>query len=145
MLPQPADTVTGYTGWHRDGSGPYSTNGLFRVVKVFVPLFDVEISGGPSAVVPYTHRLLETPSQVAQLAPAHARKGHNEGPEALTQDDAMPNHLDFSVKAGTACMMDISIWHCAFPNTSESARRQLIIGALLFTSSFSALPASVGD
>ena len=25
-------------------------------------------------------------------------------------------------------MMDIGIWHCAFPNTSVDARRQLIIG-----------------
>ena len=125
VLPQPANTATGYVVWHRDGPGPapLPDSPSQRVVKVFIPLFDVALSGGPSAVVPYTHRLSETPGQVTQLASAHGT-GHAEG---LTPD-AMPNHLAFAVKAGTACMMDISIWHTAFPNTSESARRQLIIG-----------------
>ena len=101
VLPQPADTVTGYTGWHRDGPGPapLPDSPSHRVVKVLLPIFDVEINGGPSAVVPYTHRLPENPGQVAQLQSANSSAL---GGAELTQD-AMPNHLAFAVKAGTAC------------------------------------------
>ena len=36
-------------------------------MKVFLPLFDVVLNGGPSAVVPRTHRVAESPQQVARF------------------------------------------------------------------------------
>ena len=95
-----------------------------RIVKVFLPLFDVELNTGPSAVVPLTHRLEEAPQQVATFGSAGGLQADRPGMEQA----AMPNYIPFAVKAGTACMMDQCIWHTAFPNTSEHARRQLIIG-----------------
>ena len=114
----------------RDGQTPADSWPLphTRVVKVFLPLFDVELSGGPSAVVPRTHRLPEKPQEVAKFLSKGSISGAEIAGAGTISQEAMPNHLAFAVKAGTACMMDIGIWHCAFPNTSPDARRQLIIG-----------------
>jgi hypothetical protein len=125
VVPQLAETFAGYTGWHRDSG---QTDGWpmphERIVKVFLPIFDVEMSGGPSAVVPYTHRLPESPQQVAQFGSAGGLHADKEG----MPQEAMPNYVAFAVKAGTACLMDQCIWHTAMPNTGSDARRQLIIG-----------------
>lgn len=125
VIPQPVETFAGYTNWHTDSS---STDGWphphERIVKVFLPLFDVTVEGGPSAVVPGTHRLPETPAQVAKFG---TRGGLQQDKEGLPPE-AMPNYVAFAVPAGTACMMDQCIWHAALPNTSAESRRQLIIG-----------------
>ena len=64
---QPSIDVTCITD--RDGTSPADGWPLphMRVVKVFLPLFDVDITGGPSAVVPRTHRLQEKPQEVARF------------------------------------------------------------------------------
>ncbi len=125
VIPQPAESFAGYTNWHTDSSSadgwPHPHE---RIVKVFLPLFDVTIEGGPSAVVPNTHRLPETPAQVAQFG---TRGGLQQDRDGLPPE-AMPNFVAFAVPAGTACMMDQCIWHAALPNTSTEPRRQLIIG-----------------
>lgn len=125
VIPQPVDTFAGYTNWHTDSSNadgwPHPHE---RIVKVFVPLFDVTMDGGPSAVVPNTHRLRENPGEVAKFG---TRGGLQQDRDGLPPD-AMPNFVAFAVPAGTACMMDQCIWHAALPNTSSEARRQLIIG-----------------
>ena len=122
---QPEETFAGYTNWHTDST---NTDGWphphERIVKVFLPLFDVRIDGGPSAVVPNTHRLPESPQQVAQFGSKGGLQADKEG----MPQEAMPNYVAFAVPAGTACMMDQSIWHAALPNVSSEARRQLIIG-----------------
>eukprot|EP01051_Picozoa_sp_SAG22_P003015 SAG22_NODE_142_length_17922_cov_10.990406_5_plen_153_part_00 len=41
---------------------------------------------------------------------------------------AMPNHVECVVRAGTALVMDTSIWHTSLPNTSPEDRRGVIIG-----------------
>ena len=65
----PAGELTGYSNWHRDG---WNTDDWarprHRTVKVFVPMFDVSFETGPSAVVPFTHRLPEGPQSVGSFA-----------------------------------------------------------------------------
>lgn len=125
VVPQPVGTFAGYTNWHTDSTNadgwPHPHE---RVVKVFLPLFDVTVEGGPSAVVPNTHRLRENPLQVARFG---TRGGLQQDRDGLAPE-AMPNYVAFAVPAGTACMMDQGIWHAALPNTSTVPRRQLIIG-----------------
>lgn len=125
VIPQPIETFGGYTNWHTDSSSadgwPHPHE---RIVKVFLPLFDVTMDGGPSAIVPNTHRLPETPAQVAKFG---TRGGLQQDRDGLAPE-AMPNFVAFAVPAGTACIMDQCIWHAALPNTSAESRRQLIIG-----------------
>ena len=104
----------------RDGQTPADSWPLphTRVVKVFLPLFDVALSGGPSAVVPRTPRLPEKPQEVAKFLSKGSISGAEISGAGTISQEAMPNHVAFAVKAGTACMMDIGIWHCAFGNTS---------------------------
>ena len=133
VIPMPAGDVGGYTNWHRDGSpaeGPGQDTGgtppRHREIKVFLPVFPVSFDGGPSTVVPYTHRIPESArdQSVAQFA---TRGGLTTSHDGLDQYE-MPNYVPFAVPAGTACVMDSSIWHAALPNTSSESRRQLILG-----------------
>ena len=69
-----------------------------RIVKVFLPLFDVELNTGPSAVVPLTHRLEEAPQQVATFGSAGGLQADRPGMEQA----AMPNYIPFAVSCTTS-------------------------------------------
>ena len=79
----------------RDGQTPADSWPLphTRVVKVFLPLFDVELSGGPSAVVPMTHRLPEKPQEVAKFLSKGSISGAEISGAGTISQEAMPNHL----------------------------------------------------
>lgn len=112
VVPMPRGDVGGYTNWHRDGSpaeGPGQESGgsmpRYRTIKVFVPVFPVGLDGGPSAVVPCTHRIPESATNVQ-----FATKGGLDGAHSGLDQRSMPNYVPFAVPAGTACVMDTAIW-----------------------------------
>jgi hypothetical protein len=73
----PAEELTGYSNWHRDGWNTDWARPRHRTVIVFVPMFDVSFETGPSAVVPFTHWLPEGPQSVCFFA----SKGERAFPE----------------------------------------------------------------
>lgn len=55
---------------------------------------------------------------------------HSERPpdgEGL-QLDSMTNHVPLELPAGVIFLIDQAVWHCALPNTSDNARRNVIMG-----------------
>ena len=41
---------------------------------------------------------------------------------------AMTNHVPLALPAGVIFLIDQAVWHCALPNTSDHARRNVIMG-----------------
>ena len=77
MLP-PNPGEGGYCTWHRDllplGAWPHA---IPRNVKCMTVFFDVEEDGGPTAIVPRSHRLPEGPEQT--LSPLFKGGGQLDG------------------------------------------------------------------
>ena len=78
-----------------------------RIVKVFLPLFDVELNTGPSAVVPLTHRLEEAPQQVATFGSAGGLQADRPGMEQA----AMPNYIPFAVRRTIIAGIWVAFFH----------------------------------
>ena len=94
----------------------------YRLVKVFVAIFDIPTRGGATAVLPGSHRLTGQPREVlARSFGGGATVGE------LSHYD-MPNMIECAVKAGTAVAFDSSIWHTSLPNTSSKDRRTTLTG-----------------
>jgi ectoine hydroxylase-related dioxygenase (phytanoyl-CoA dioxygenase family) len=85
--------------WHRDGD----------YVRLTYILSDVEPHGGPTAVLPGTHREEEGP------------------PRWLNTDDgyprAVPGMVKITAKAGSCMVNDTRIWHSSTPNDSDVDRK----------------------
>jgi len=96
--------------WHRDARilGPYHPRSKM-FVKAFVLLSDVAPDGGPTALVPGTHRFDDD----------------WEFPK-IDDPSAMPGHLRMAYPAGTIFFTHGRIYHAAMPNQSNVARRVLI-------------------
>ncbi len=94
-----------YTGWHpdRDDDG-------VRRVKMQLYVNDVPAAGGEFAYVPGSH--LAAPG-------TWYRPGRN---------DAMPGHVCFTGKAGTAVLFDNRGLHTAMDNTTGAPRKSIIMG-----------------
>jgi hypothetical protein len=93
-----------YTSWHPD-VGP--TNPLHIKVQIYIN--DVEPGGGEFAFVPGSHR-------------------SDAGPYDRVRDPAaMPGHLRFPAKAGTAIMFNSYGWHTAMDNHSGKPRKSIIL------------------
>eukprot|EP01052_Picozoa_sp_SAG31_P043775 SAG31_NODE_7406_length_1697_cov_1.508761_1_plen_389_part_10 len=87
----------GYLSWHRDkppADGWPLPN--YRLIKVFVAIFDIPPNGGATAVVPGTHRLVGQPRDI--LAAAYGG-GATVGKLSHYQ---MPNFVECAVDAGAA-------------------------------------------
>ena len=41
---------------------------------------------------------------------------------------SMTNHVPLALPAGVIFLIDQAVWHCALPNTSDNARRNVILG-----------------
>ncbi len=41
---------------------------------------------------------------------------------------SMTNHVPLALPAGVIFLIDQAVWHCALPNTSGNARRNVIMG-----------------
>ena len=41
---------------------------------------------------------------------------------------SMANHVPLALPAGVIFLIDQAVWHCALPNTSKNARRNVIMG-----------------
>jgi ectoine hydroxylase-related dioxygenase (phytanoyl-CoA dioxygenase family) len=86
--------------WHRDG-GPYT--------RFTFLLSDLEEHGGPTAVVPGTHRSAE-------------------GPPAWSNDDrgrprALPGMVKVAGRAGDCMINNTNVWHTSTPNRAGQPRR----------------------
>jgi phytanoyl-CoA hydroxylase len=79
------------------------------MVKVFWLLTDVAPDGGPTAVVPGSHRF-----------PLGFELPRPENPAE------MPGHVRMAFPAGTAWLFNGRLYHAALPNASDDARRILI-------------------
>ncbi len=114
----------GYCSWHRDrlpiGAWPYVVP---RTVKAIFTFFDIAENGGPTAVVPRSHRLPESPEQT--VAESFTGGGQLTGELPLR---AMPNNVRATCKAGSALLFDTATYHTAFPCTGSDPRRTCIIG-----------------
>lgn len=98
----PPGSATRSPPWHRDGrDGPY-----FRFTYF---LTDLTEDGGPTAVLPGTHR--------AESGP----------PDWFRTPDRIPKEIPGMVKvvvpAGTCMINDTNIWHTSTPNFSENPRK----------------------
>lgn len=89
--------------WHHDG--PY--------VRLTYYLSDVTINGGPTGVLPGTHKSPSGP------------------PKWFNTDDGYPRHvpsmLPVVVPAGTCMVNDTMIWHTSTPNDSDTDRKLIWI------------------
>jgi ectoine hydroxylase-related dioxygenase (phytanoyl-CoA dioxygenase family) len=98
--------------WHRDARilGPYHPRSRM-FVKAFVLLSDVTPEGGPTALVPGTHRL-------------------DDDWQFPTVDDPrdMPGQVRMAYPAGTIYFTHGRIYHSAMPNASDTPRRVLAYG-----------------
>ena len=123
VYPPDADRA-GYTYWHRDHPQtemwPHPKH---RVLNMFVHLFDCDDSGGPTAIVPGSHRLRHGPMEVLRRSFQSSLTLDAELPPT-----AMPNLLPLAGKAGTAYIFDASTWHTPMPNTSDQPRRCFRMG-----------------
>ena len=95
----PSGSATRSTPWHRDG--PYLRFTYF--------LTDLTEDGGPTAVLPGTHR--------AESGP----------PDWFRTPDRIPKEIPGMVKvvvpAGTCMINDTNIWHTSTPNLSDNPRK----------------------
>jgi ectoine hydroxylase-related dioxygenase (phytanoyl-CoA dioxygenase family) len=98
--------------WHRDARilGPYHPRSRM-FVKAFVLLSDVTPDGGPTALVPGTHRLDDD----WQFP-------------AVTDPRDMPGQVRMAYPAGTLYFTHGRIYHSAMPNSSATPRRVLAYG-----------------
>lgn len=96
--------------WHRDARilGPYHPRSKM-FVKAFVLLTDVRPEGGPTAVVPGTHRFDDDWAF-----------------PTVEKPEDMPGHVKMAYPAGTVFFTHGRIYHAAMPNTSDAARHVLI-------------------
>jgi ectoine hydroxylase-related dioxygenase (phytanoyl-CoA dioxygenase family) len=96
--------------WHHDVGMPRVHHpGSVLMVKVFWLLTDVAPDGGPTAVLPGSHRF---PMEFPLPRPA--------APEE------MPGHVRMAFPAGTAWLFNGRTYHAALDNRSDTARRLLI-------------------
>ena len=108
--------------WHHDHPAPDGwPNPSYRNIKVFVAIFDIPQNGGPTALVPRTHRLpgnFVPGSQAGELLLRRGYRSHNQdyppGADALPQE-AMPNHVKMALPAGSAFLFDSSVWVSVLP------------------------------
>ena len=114
----------GYCSWHRDqlpiGAWPYAVP---RTVKAIFTFFDIAVDGGPTAVVPRSHRLPEAPEQT--VSESFTGGGQLAGELPLA---AMPNNVQATCRAGSALLFNTATYHTAFPCTGSAPRRTTIIG-----------------
>ena len=98
--------------WHRDARilGPYHPRSRM-FVKAFILLSDVAAEGGPTALVPGTHRLDDDWQFPAVEDPRD-----------------MPGHVKMAYPAGTIYFTHGRIYHSAMPNMSATPRRVLAYG-----------------
>lgn len=94
-----------------------------RVLNMFVLIHDTAPNGGPTALVPGSHRLRQDPIVATKRT----------WQSSLTLDadlpqEAMPNHVKCYGRAGTAYIFDSACWHTPMPNTSGDPRRCFRMG-----------------
>jgi ectoine hydroxylase len=96
--------------WHRDARilGPYHPRSKM-FVKAFILLSDVRPEGGPTAVVPGTHKF------------------DDDWEFPVVEDPRdMPGHVKMAYPAGTIFFTHGRIYHAAMPNLSD-IRRQVLV------------------
>lgn len=95
--------------WHQDVGviGPYNALSTMYV-KAFFLLSDVADNGGPTAIIPGSHRLTEPALPV------------------LDDPAQMPGALRMAYPAGTVWLFNARGFHAAMPNKSDVTRRVLI-------------------
>ena len=96
--------------WHRDARilGPYHPRSKM-FAKAFFLLSDVDTAGGPTAIVPGSHKLEEDWAFPVVDDPAD-----------------MPGHVKMTYPAGTVWLMHGRTYHSAMPNSSDVPRRMLV-------------------
>ena len=108
----------GYTRWHRDGQRQAPQ------LKMFLYLSDVEVDGGPLALVPGSHQLPLGPQETLRCSFRSSMTLDADLPQS-----AMPNAFRFAAKAGSAVLFDLASWHTAMENVpGRPDRRTVIIG-----------------
>ncbi|HTE20110.1 MAG TPA: phytanoyl-CoA dioxygenase family protein, partial [Armatimonadota bacterium] len=100
----------GHAHWHHDVGMPRIHHpGSVLMVKVFWLLSDVAPDGGPTAVLPGSHRF---PMDFPLPRPAKAGE--------------MPGHVRMAFPAGTAWLFNGRTYHAALDNEGDQTRRLLI-------------------
>lgn len=127
LTPDSPETVSGYSGFHRDNEqGPRHTllRPRARVVKAFVYIFDVGPDQGATSVVPGSYRLDAGP----QWLDRQFGFGENPAEGGELDVDLMPNAFKFEASAGDCIVFDIASWHSAMPNRTHLEREAVILG-----------------
>ena len=108
VVPSRPAGADGYTTWHNDKERSDNwENPTYRVVKLFLALWDVPRDGGETAVVAGTHRLPTDPAEMLENGLFRSLLAPYPG-DALRQS-CMPNLIRATLPAGAAFLFDSSV------------------------------------
>ena len=130
-----------YTGgFHHDGGeiGFPDHPTLCADAKLFVAVFEQDVSIGTTSVIPGTARIGEggwgeSPRNSDLWSYGKGQDGAHGGGRLPEQLDQIKGQHPFVAKAGESLLMDLRCWHTALPNRTDRDREARLLSSCLST------------